>query len=64
MAKENKGKAVNRTAKINDSLSKLVDKMDPEGVETIFGVFEQHRKGTGNGDRKKLQKSLKKGVDK
>ena len=39
MAKENKGKAVDKTAKISDSLSKLVDKMDPEGVETIFGVF-------------------------
>lgn len=33
------GKTGGTVAKISDSLTKLVDKMDPAGVETIFSVF-------------------------
>ena len=35
------GKAGGKMTAISDSLTKLVDKMKPEGVETIFGVFAQ-----------------------
>lgn len=41
MAKANGNKAVGKTAHISDSLTKLVDKMNPEDVKTIFGAFVQ-----------------------
>ena len=41
MAKTGSTNAGGTFTKIGDSLTKLVDKMDPEGVKTIFGVFAQ-----------------------